>query len=561
MRAPLPRINVVADGLVRDAAGQHEAITLGGPLTVEALAAVARRGVPVGISAEAEARISASAALLDRLVESGSRIYGVTTGYGPLACQQITPAQSERLQRNLLNHLATGVGAPYDPETTRAIMLARLSALAQGYSAARPETLALLAECLNRGVTPIVPSKGTVGASGDLTPLAHLALALTGRGEALFEGLRLPAAAALARAGLAPLVLGRKEGLALVNGTSAMTGVAALSAVDIARLLDLSLFVGLLYAEVSGAHRDAWHPRFGRARPHPGQCAVHAALHAMSADAPRLVEEGALPPVIEADALDEDGVAHRRAMPQDPYTLRCLPQLIGAAVDVARFHRDVVERELRSATDNPLIFIAGPDGDPDGEAIGHGGNFYGQHIAFASDALAPVIVKLAVLLERIIARVTDPLLNGGLPPFLQERATGLNSGFMGAQVTASALVAEMRAAAHPASMQSIPTNANNQDVVTMGTIAARKVAALIEDAFGVMAIAALVLAQAHDLRSTSGPPFSAASRWFVGCIRRVSPFLEEDRPLSDEIAAVAELLRRDPLAGAPVVPNLVAHIS
>jgi tyrosine ammonia-lyase len=254
--------------------------------------------------------------LLDRLVDGGGRIYDVTTGYGPLACQQITPDQSDRLQRNLLNHLATGVGIHFDIATTRAIMVARLSALTQGYSAARPETLGLIAACLDRGVTPVVPSKGTVGASGDLTPLSHVALALTGRGEAIIEGTRLPADVALARAGLSPLVLGRKEGLALVNGTSAMTGVAALSAVDAARLLYLTVFAGLLFAEVSAGHRDAWHPRFGHARPHPGQRAAHAALYAMSADAARLIEEGPLPPGIETEALDEDCVAHRRAMPQ-----------------------------------------------------------------------------------------------------------------------------------------------------------------------------------------------------------------------------------------------------
>lgn len=547
----------MADGMPARTTTRTAEVLLGGTLPVTAVAAIARRGATVAVAPHALVRVNAASAVLDGLVDGGGRIYGVTTGYGPLACQQITPEQSDRLQRNLLNHLATGVGPAFDVETTRAIMVARLSALAQGYSAVRPETLQLIADCLDRGVTPVVPSKGTVGASGDLTPLSHVALVLTGRGEALFGGARLPAEVALARAGLSPLVLGRKEGLALVNGTSAMTGLAALASVDVARLLDLALLSGLLFAEVTGGHRDAWHPRFGRARPHPGQQAAHAALFALSADALRLVEEGPLPPRIDAEALDADGVAHHRAMPQDPYTIRCLPQLIGAAADVARFHRDVVERELASATDNPLVFFGGPDGDPDGDAIGHGGNFYGQHIAFASDALAPVVVKIAVLLERIVARVTDPLLNGGLPPFLQGRATGLNSGFMGAQVTASALVAEMRSNAHPASMQSIPTNANNQDVVTMGTIAARKVSALLDDAFHVAAIAAMVLTQAHDLRAADGPGFSRASRWLAGRVRSVSPFLGEDRPLSDEIMALAGMLRHDAFSDAPAMPPLV----
>lgn len=527
-------------------------VTLGRPLGVDALARVARGFAPVALDPAARGAVAASAAQLDRLVLERRRIYGVTTGFGPLACQQINPSQAERLQRNLIAHLATGVGEPFEPSTARAILLARLTALARGHSGARVATLELLQACLNRGVTPIVPCKGTVGASGDLTPLAHVALVLVGQGEAWFEGERMAGAAALARAGLEPLTLGRKEGLALVNGTSAMTGVAALVAVDVGRLIALTLALGLLHAEVAGGHRDAWHPRLGRARPHPGQQAAHAALWSLSADAPRLVETGALPPRIDEESLDQDGIASARPLPQDPYSIRCLPQILGAAIDVARFHRQVVERELASATDNPLLF--GED-DEDGEAVAHGGNFYGQHVAFASDALHPVIVKLAALAERIVARVTDPTMNGGLPAFLQPRALGLNSGFMGAQVTASALVAELRARGGPASAMSIPTNANNQDVVSLGTIAARGTASAIEDAFRVVSITSMVLAQAAELRAAEGAVFSASSRRLVGFVRSLVPALGEDRPLSAEIERLAAALRDAPEA---VLPGLDA---
>lgn len=522
------------DGPFALAAGE---VVLDDAPTLPQVAAVARDRACLVLAPEALDRAGKSSAFLDRLVAEGRRIYGVTTGYGPLASEQISPAHAEELQRNLVFHLASGVGEPLAPATARAVMLARLAALAQGVSGARPATLVLLADCLNRDLVPVVPCKGTVGASGDLTPLAHVALVLMGQGEAWLAGRRMPAAHALAQAGLSPLALGRKEGLALVNGTSAMTGIAALNGIDADRLWRLCVVLGLAFAEALEGHREAWSPLLGRARPHPGQQQAHALLWRLSEDAPRLAPFTPLPPPIEAEAIGADGVAHARANPQDPYSIRCLPQLLGAVRDVLEFHARIVETELSSATDNPLLFAE--DG-----AVVHGGNFYGQHVAFASDALASAVIKLALLLERQVARITDVRLSSGLPAMLQGRATGLHSGFMGAQVTASALLAELRAGAVPAAIQSVPTNANNQDVVTMGTIAARKAAAALDDAFRIAAIAALCAAQAVQLRARQDARgFSASTRALLGFVRARSEFLDADRALGPEIEALAGDLR------------------
>jgi tyrosine ammonia-lyase len=478
-------------------------------------------------------------ACLSRLVGERRRIYGVTTGYGPLACHYVTPEFASELQHGLLRHLATGVGRPFGPRETRAIMLARLSSLAVGRSAIGADAFGLLAGCLNADLLPVVPEMGTVGASGDLTPLAHVALALTGEGEALLDGERMPAAAALARAGLAPVRLGRKEGLALVNGTSAMTGVAALNGVRARRAAALALRLSLVYAEAMGGHAEAFDPRLGEARGHGGQRRVHAAVARLVAGAPRLRPTVQPPPALPEDgAPAEGGVLADREIPQDPYTIRCIPQVFGALEDLLDFHDGQVESELNAATDNPLVFAE--DG-----AVLHGGNFYGQPVGYASDALALGVVNLAVHAERSLARVTDVALNRGLPAFLHRGPVGLNSGFMGAQVTASALVAEMRSRAVPATIQSIPTNGNNQDVVPMGTIAARKTAGLLDLCGSVLAIHALALAQAVDL--LGGPDrFSPAAARLHRWVRRLSEPLGRDRPLSPEIAAVAAALEREP---------------
>ena len=512
-------------------------VDLGGEVTPADIFAVAVEGRPATIGEEARSRMARSSATLARHVEERRRIYGVTTGYGPLARNYVTPARAPELQRNLIYHLATGVGRPYSPAATRAIMAARLSSLARGRSAIGAPIVDLVLACLAHGISPVVPEMGTVGASGDLTPLAHIALALIGEGAVSFQGRERTAADALAACGLEAAVLGHKEGLALVNGTSAMTGVAALNAVSARRASALALRLGVLYAEVLNGHAEAFDPRFGLARPHPGQRRVHARLAELIAGSGRLQPSVQPPPVLE-DEDPDDGVFTDRALPQDPYTIRCLPQVFGAIEDMLDFHDAIVTAELNSATDNPLVFT-------EDDAVLHGGNFYGQHVAFAADSQALAVIKLAVHAERSLARLCDPLLNQGLPPFLHGRPIGLNSGLMGAQVTATSLVAEMRARALPASIQSIPTNNNNQDVVTLGTIAARKTAELIDLAWLVLSIHALALVQALELRGgfKAGACFSRSSLAIAEWVRvRVAP-LTADRPLSGEISALAESLQ------------------
>ena len=342
-----------------------------------------------------------------------------------------------------------------------------------------------------------------------------------------------PASAVLAAAGRQPITLGRKEGLALVNGASAMAGLAALNGVRARRLLRTSTVVTCAYAEVLGGRRSAWHPLAAEARPHPGQRRATALLWAMSADAPRLQPFEATPPRIGETGVD--GTA-RAELPQDAYSIRCAPQLLGAVDDQLLHHDRIVADELTAVTDNPLVF-------PEEDVLLHAGNFFGQHVSFASDALFNAVAMLGVWAERQVARVTDPTLNRGLPPFLQGNATGLNSGFMGAQVTASALVAELRAKSAPASIQSVPTNANNQDVVTMGTIAARRAGEGVTDVTRILAIELMCVGQAIELRQRDGgPPFGPAALATLAMARAYSPFLDEDRPLSAEIEAIAAAL-------------------
>jgi tyrosine ammonia-lyase len=321
------------------------------------------------------------------------------------------------------------------------------------------------------------------------------------------------------------------------------------------RLAELVPRLAVLHAEVMGGHLEAWDARFGAARPHPGQRAAHARLLALAAGSSRLTP-GVQPPPRLDPRSEATGLYTAPEPPQDPYTVRCVPQELGAALDVLAFHAGVVEAELNSATDNPLVFA--PDGPDDPGAVLHGGNFYGQHVAFASDALATAVIKLAAWSERALARLCNPAYNRGLPAFLHGGPPGLSSGFMGAQVTASALVAEMRTRAVPASIQTVPTNNDNQDVVTLGTVAARKAAELLDMAWQVLAVHALALAQGAELRAGGGglaaAGFAPASRALAGAVRAVSAPLRADRPLGDEIAALAAALERDDVllgGGAP----------
>jgi tyrosine ammonia-lyase len=516
----------------------REALDVGCDLTPADLFAIAIDGCPVTLGDAARSRMRAAEVTLQRLVSERRRIYGVTTGYGPLASHAVTPEHAEQLQRHLIYHLAAGVGAPLSERHVRATMAARAASLARGYSGVSTSLHALLLACLNHDIIPVVPEMGTVGASGDLTPLAHIALALIGEGEVTVRGARMASADALRAAHLTPAVLGHKEGIALVNGTSCMTGIAAVNAVRARRLLALALRVGVIYSECLSGKREAWDARIGHARPHAGQARAHAMLAECSRGSHRLTGTPPVPPRLD-ESLAHDGWLPEGELPQDPYTIRCLPQEIGAALDVLEFHDQVVTTELQSATDNPLVFA------DDGTVL-HGGNFYGQHVGYASDALALAVIKTAIHAERCLARITDVAQNHGLPAFLHGGRDGVNSGFMGAQVTATALVAEMRTRATPASIQSIPTNANNQDVVTMGTIAARKTAEHLDLAYQVLAIQTIAVAQAAELRggmACSG--FAPESARLVSWVREHVPALGTDRSLSRDISLIASRLERE----------------
>lgn len=484
-------------------------------------------------------RLEQARARLKTCIDHNAVVYGITTGFGPLANREISAASVVTLQRNLIYHLATGVGDPHPWAEARGIILARLMSNLQGWSGASQAMINTMIAVLNSDLAPIIPEKGTVGASGDLTPCAHMALALMGEGEFMTSsGQVLAAPMALAKLGLSPHRLDDRDGLALVNGTSAMTAVAALTSHHTARALDWAFALTGLHAEVMRGHAEAWSPAFGEARPHKGQKQALARLNGRIAGSGWVDERHAA-----NRRADTSGQIITQVLPlQDPYTIRCAPQVLGAILDVLAFHDQIVETELNAATDNPIFTEDAP------HAL-HGGNFYGQHVAFASDALAPALVKLAILAERQIARVTDEALNHGLAAFLQPRQTGLQSGFMGAQVTASALLAELRTGLIPASVQSVPTNGNNQDVVSMGTIAARKTRNLFADLNRILAIQALVLAQGAELRALQlDTPLSLAGMAMVAQVRAVSDAVVDDRPLSRDIERMAKVIASQPPA-------------
>lgn len=481
-------------------------------------------------------------------------VYGITTGFGPLANRIIDNKHIQDLQKNLIYHLASGVGELMSWEAGRAVMLDRLVSITRGWSGASVELVNLLVDCLNLGIAPAIPEKGTVGASGDLTPSAHMALALMGEGAFLTQdGHQHPSGQLLELLDLKPFSLSDRDGLALVNGTSAMTGIAALTQRYAQRAIDWSVKLSVCHAELLDGFSEAWHPAFAEARPHLGQSAITAKLNTLILSSSLIQTQRLSQQFLghynnnsdqeyknETTTCDE--IYEAPLPPQDPYTIRCAPQVLGAIQDMLDFHERLVETEMNSTTDNPLFETQAP------YAL-HGGNFYGQHVAFASDSLKMALIKLAVFSERQIARLTDEKMNKGLPAFLQPNSTGLHSGFMGAQVTASALVAELRTQAVPASIQSIPTNGNNQDVVSMGTIAARSTHSILQDVFRVLAIQALAVSQAIDLLIKGAAPnrrqyqldeFSTTAQDLHMWVRTFADFLDNDRPLSKDIESLAQ---------------------
>jgi histidine ammonia-lyase len=494
------------------------------PLTIDDVVAVSRGRVPVSVSPEGHARVEKATRLVARWVREKKVIYGITTGFGAMCNVTISPEDTRALQKKILMSHAAGVGDPLPEDVVRAIMTIRLHDLYMGYSACTNQTLSHLVAFLNRGVTPVIPEKGSVGASGDLAPTAHLGLVLIGMGEAFFKGKRMDGAKALEKVGLAPLCLEAGEGLALINGTQVMTGIAALvvhDAVCLAKLADVACAMSL---EVLMGSSSEFDPRIHQVRPHPGQIA--SARNML-----RLTDNSQI-------ILSHQGCARV----QDAYTLRCAPQIHGASKDAVIHAGNVVNIEINSTTTNPLIFT-------ETEEIRLGGNFHGQPIAMAADYLSMGIAELGNVSERRIERLVNPQLSE-LPAFLVKNG-GLNSGFMIAQYMAAALVSENKVLAHPACVDSIPTSANKEDHVSMGTIAIRQCREILDNVEHVLAVEMLCAAQAYDLL-VERQHLSAGkgTREAHTVIRSKIPFLDEDRVLAADIADMVSLMRSGALLDA-----------
>jgi histidine ammonia-lyase len=498
-------------------------VLTGDDLTVDDVWAVAADRVPTVLSDESRERMRAAREVVQRAAH-GSRehTYGINTGFGRFVSQSIPEELSEELQVRLLRSHASGVGDPYPDDIVRAAMLLRANALAKGYSGARVETAELLVECLDRGVLPYVPSRGSVGASGDLAPLAHLALPLIGEGKAWVDGELCEGAKALARVGLEPLRLRAKEGLSLVNGTQFMAAFGALGLIRARRLAKAADLVCALSLEALQGSRTSFFPQIHTARPLRGQ-------QDSAANLLRLLEDSA---IIEA---------HRWCdQVQDAYSLRCAPQVHGASRDLLDYVDYTVSTELNAATDNPLVLV-------EDDMLVSNGNFHGQSLAFALDALAMAVSELANISERRVERLVNPNLSGGLPAFLTTNG-GLNSGFMIPQYVAASLVSESKSLCHPASVDSIPTSAGQEDHVSMGNASGLKAWQVLANSERVLAIELLAGAQGVEFLAPLEPGIGVrATRAFV---RTLSPRLRDDRALADDIETVAAAVRDGSLVEA-----------
>ena len=487
-------------------------------LDLATLEEVARGGAPPTLAGPEHEQIASARAVVEAALADGRVVYGVTTGFGQLSDVRIPAEQAARLQLNLLRSHAVGSGAPLEEEVVRGMLLALAASLSRGRSGARAEVVELLLALLERRVTPVVPSRGSVGSSGDLAPLAHVGLVLVGEGEATVDGRRLNGADALAHAGLQPLALEPKEGLAIVNGTHLMSAAGALAVRDAQRLLGAATVAVALSLEAFKGSTVPFDARLQTVRPHPGQQRVAERLRSL---------------------LDGSAVVASHAdcgRVQDPYTLRCAPQVLGAVADAVGYVETAIARELEAVTDNPLVF-------PDDDEILSGGNFHGQPLSLPLDHLALALTELASFSERRTYALLSPSY-AGLPPFLTPHP-GLSSGLMIAQYAAAALVNECQTLAHPAGASSIPTCAGQEDFNAMGAWAALKARAVVEHCAHVIATELVCACQGLEFHRPleSTPALEEA----VGRVRAYVPRVEEDRSLADEIAALATAIRTEEL--------------
>ncbi len=517
-------------------------VLVGRPILLQDLEDVALRGRPVAFDEEARMKAIGSRAAVDAIASAGDdgpRVYGVNTGFGALSETRISVADVRALQQNLVRSHSTGIGADLPIPEVRGMMLLRAQVLALGHSGVRPILVDLLVAMLNSGVHPRIPSQGSVGASGDLAPLAHLALAMIGEGEASIEAsvragvllgaayrpVYLPSADALKMSGIEPVTLEAKEGLALINGTQYMASLGTLALLEAERLCTAADVAGAMSLEANKGSSRPFDPRLQAARPHPGQAIVAANLRALLADS----------------AIAE---SHRDCgKVQDAYSFRCMPQVHGASRDALAWVHGVLQTEVNSVTDNPSVFL-----DEEGKAdILSGGNFHGQPLAIALDLAAIAIAELANISERRVEQLVNPALSSGLTPFLAA-GSGLHSGFMIAQVASASLVSENKVLCHPASVDSIPSSAGKEDHVSMGSVSAKKLVEIVRNVKNALAIEIMTAAAGIDQRAPIKPSTGVAAA--QACVRELVAPMTGDRPLYKDIEAVASLLRSGALVGA-----------
>lgn len=493
----------------------------GNNLTIEKVIAVARGTVNVALAPSAIKQMNTSRRWVERAIRENKVVYGVTTGFGAFQNLSIPQEKILDLQRNLILSHCVGVGEPLSEEVVRAMMLLRANALAKGYSGIRVSTVATLLQMLNERVHPIVPSQGSVGASGDLAPLSHMVAVMIGEGEAIYNGKRMSGGAAMKAARIKPVVLDAKEGVALINGTQTMSAIGVLALRDAEYLADVADIAAAMSCEAVKGKSAAFDAKIHLTRPHAGQLASARNMRAM-------IQGSSL---IDCDDDDTQGKV------QDSYSIRCVPQVHGASRDAIAYVRRVLEIEINSATDNPLIFT-------DDDSAVSAGNFHGQPIALAMDFLGLAIAELGNISERRTAKLADKNQSFGLPAFLSNNA-GLHSGLMILQYTAAALVSENKVLIHPASGDSIPTSANQEDHVSMGTIAARQTADILRNVQRVLAIELLCAAQALDFRHQLP---GRGTRRAHSAIRRVVKPLKGDRELAKDIERIVELIQAQAFA-------------
>ncbi|MER7048111.1 tyrosine 2,3-aminomutase [Streptomyces jumonjinensis] len=509
-------------------------------LDIPAVRRVAEDSAPVTVAPEALAKAADSRRLFEDIVRSGEPVYGVTTGYGEMIYMLVPTSKEVELQTNLVRSHSAGVGPLFAEDEARAVVAARLNALARGYSAVRPELLERLALYLNLGIVPAIPEIGSLGASGDLAPLAHVATTLIGEGYVLRDGVRTETGTVLREHGIEPLQLRFKEGLALINGTSAMTGVGSLVVGRaFEQVRQAEIVTALVLEALQGSTSPFQAEGHDLARPHQGQMDTAANMRALLSGSGLALDHSELRRQAQEQKTGE-GVDRTEVYLQKAYTLRAIPQVVGAVRDTLYHARQKLEIELNSSNDNPLFF--------EGKEIFHGANFHGQPIAFAMDYVTIALTQLGVFSERRTNRLLNRHLSDGLPEFLVQGDPGLNSGFAGAQYPATALVAENRTIG-PASIQSVPSNGDNQDVVSMGLIAARNARRVLSNNTRILAVETLAAAQAVDL-SGRYSRLSPAGKAAYDQIRSLVPTLDRDRFMSDDIELIAAALSRGELLQA-----------